>query len=181
MHTFDSLCRYPKRKNVSLSNPLTWIRRALLSQGVGPRNPLAKNRILRSVNRIAARGERERGRRAHLTCGRSAFAQGSRNRTLRAGVARGWALTAGPARDPIRGLNSCLATKKSGSGLSPLFCHGIPPMRDSGRCPGRDLSPYQNTGADLTAGGDLPIFPATSGDDSAVNRPTVSVKTSGKS
>src|ERR1700722_6854921 len=54
MHTFDSLCRYPKRKNVSLSNPLTRIRRTRLSQGVGPRNPLAKNRILRSVNRIAA-------------------------------------------------------------------------------------------------------------------------------
>src|SRR3984957_12217890 len=64
MHTFDSLCRYPKRKNVSLSNPLTWIRRALLSQGVGPRNPLAKNRILRSVNRIAKKGERERWRHA---------------------------------------------------------------------------------------------------------------------
>src|ERR1700724_3398111 len=59
MHTFDSLCRYPKRKNVSLSNPLTRIRRTRLSQGAGPRNPLAKNRILRSVNRIAALAGRE--------------------------------------------------------------------------------------------------------------------------
>src|ERR1700722_5882504 len=63
MHTFDSLCRYPKRKNVSLSNPLTRIRRTRLSQGVGPRNPLAKNRILRSVNRIARlRGRVGRGK-----------------------------------------------------------------------------------------------------------------------
>src|ERR1700731_4592889 len=66
MHTFDSLCRYPKRKNVSLSNPLTRIRRTRLSQGVGPRNPLAKNRILRSVNRIALKGGEGEGRLRRL-------------------------------------------------------------------------------------------------------------------
>src|ERR1700722_17697249 len=90
MHTFDSLCRYPKRKNVSLSNPLTRIRRTRLSQGVGPRNPLAKNRILRSVNRIAARGERERGRCALGDASSLLRHLALLGRRLEAGAERAW-------------------------------------------------------------------------------------------
>ncbi len=40
---------------------------------------------------------------------------------------------------------------------------------------------YLDTGSDLTGRGDLPIFPATSAVNSAVNRPADSVKTRGLS
>jgi hypothetical protein len=74
-----------------------------------------------------------------------------------------------------------VATKKSWFGFRPLFRKGIARMRHRPTGASESRCLYLVTGADLTAGGDLPIFPATSAADSAANRLAESVKIHGLS
>jgi hypothetical protein len=71
--------------------------------------------------------------------------------------------------------------KKSGLGAIILILHQIDSLIRSPGWPLGKSSDYQFTGADLTAGGDLPIFPRDVGRRFRPKAAAGSVKTSGRS
>ena len=73
-----------------------------------------------------------------------------------------------------------LCIKKFDPRINPLKYHGLYLMIHLARQRFRGHRHYFITVNDLTRGGDLPIFPASSGPDSALERPAKLTKTSGQ-